>query len=95
MADGTKLTAHNKMYRKTGHQIVQKNSWTGNMHCSRDAGANDMIHMGSDHRSVMAQFVITAPKKGSLTKKRTAPRGQLTQQRLQRAKMTKKKKEIR
>ena len=25
--------------------------------------ANDMIHMGSDHRSVMAHFVITAPKK--------------------------------
>ena len=24
---------------------------------------NDMIHMGSDRRSVMAQFVITAPKK--------------------------------
>ena len=22
-----------------------------------------MLHMGSDHRSVMAQFVITAPKK--------------------------------
>ena len=28
--------------------------------CSRDAEANDMIHMGSDHTSVMAQFVITA-----------------------------------
>ena len=33
------------------------------MCCSRDAGANDMIHMGSDHISVMAQFVITASKK--------------------------------
>ena len=33
------------------------------LYCSRDAEANDMIHMGSDHRSVMAQFVITAPKK--------------------------------
>ena len=30
------------------------------MCCSRDAEASDMIHMGSDHRSVMAQFVITA-----------------------------------
>ena len=33
------------------------------MCCSRDAEANDTIHMGSDQRSVMAQFVITAPKK--------------------------------
>ena len=31
--------------------------------CSRDSHANDMIHMGSDHRRVMAQFVITASKK--------------------------------
>ena len=31
--------------------------------CSRDAEANVMIHMGSGHRSVMAQFVITASKK--------------------------------
>ena len=33
------------------------------MYCSRDAEANDMIHMGSDHRSVVAHFVITTPKK--------------------------------
>ena len=33
------------------------------MSCSRDAEANDMIQMGSDHRSVMAQFVINAPRK--------------------------------
>ena len=33
------------------------------MHCSRDAEANDMIQMDSDHRSVTTQFVITAPKK--------------------------------
>ena len=35
------------------------------IYCSRASEANDMIHMihmGSDHRSVMAQFVITAPK---------------------------------
>ena len=31
--------------------------------CSRDAEANDMIHMGSDHRSVMAQFLIPASQK--------------------------------
>ena len=30
---------------------------------SRDAESNDMIHMECDHRSVMAQFVIPAPKK--------------------------------
>ena len=30
---------------------------------SKDAEANDMIHMGSDHRSVKAQFVIPAKKK--------------------------------
>ena len=33
------------------------------LRCSEDAEANDMIHMGSDHRCVMAQFVIPAPKK--------------------------------
>ena len=30
---------------------------------SKDAETNDMIHMGSDHRSVMAQFVIPAKEK--------------------------------
>ena len=30
---------------------------------SNDAEAKDMIHMGSDHRSVMAQFVIPEEKK--------------------------------
>ena len=29
---------------------------------SRDAEANDMIHIGSDHRSVMARFVIPVSK---------------------------------
>ena len=42
-----------------GHILVNRKY----LSCSRDAEANDMIHMGSDHRSVMAQFVITAPKK--------------------------------
>ena len=27
------------------------------LRCSKDAEANDMIHMKSDHRSVMEQFV--------------------------------------
>ena len=30
------------------------------MRCCKDTEANDMIRMGSDHRSVMAQFVIPA-----------------------------------
>ena len=38
--------------------------------CSRDAEANDMIHIGSDHRSVMARFVIKAPNKRDPRKKR-------------------------
>ena len=33
------------------------------MCCSRDAEANDTIHMGRDQRSVRAQFLITAPEK--------------------------------
>ena len=33
--------------------------------CSRDAEANSMIHMGSDHRSVMPQFVVKASKRKS------------------------------
>ena len=30
---------------------------------SRNADVNDMIHMGSDHRCVIAQFVFPATKK--------------------------------
>ena len=30
---------------------------------NKDAAANDMIHMGSDHRCVMATFMITTLKK--------------------------------
>ena len=32
---------------------------------NKDAEANDMIHMGSDHRCVMATFMITTPEKSS------------------------------
>ena len=39
---------------------------------SKDAEANDMIHMGSDHRCVIATFVINARKK------RTAPAMHIT-----------------
>ena len=33
------------------------------MRYSKDAEANDMIHMGSDHSCFMATFVINAQKK--------------------------------
>ena len=31
----------------------------------KDAEANDMIHMGSDHRCVMATFLISTPEKNT------------------------------
>ena len=40
----------------------------GHLKYNKDAEANDMIHMGSDHRCVMATFVITTPKKDGLRK---------------------------
>ena len=63
----------NKLF--TRHLKIPRNSWTTNcwtrnLYCSRDAEANDMIHMGSDHRSVMAQIVMTAPQK-EISKKKT------------------------
>ena len=64
------------MYRKTLEKLATYRTPKGtekqldyllvdrkHMCCSMDAEANDRIHMRSDHRSVMAQFVITAPKK--------------------------------
>ena len=38
------------------------------IYCSRDAEANDMIHMGSDHRSVIAQFCHHSTHERNLTK---------------------------
>ena len=32
---------------------------------NKDAEANDMVHMRSDHRCVMATFTITTPEKSS------------------------------
>ena len=71
-----KFVALNTMYRKTPEKQVTYRTPTGAekqldyilvnrkyLRCSKAAEANDMIHMGSDHRSVMAQFVIPAPKK--------------------------------
>ena len=45
-------------------------------HCcwSRDAEANDMIHMGSDHRCVMATFVIPAKAKKKPLHSETTPK---------------------
>ena len=70
------FTAFNTMYRKTLEKQATYRTPKGtekhlyyilihrkHMYCSRDVEANDMIHMGSDHTNVMAQFVITAPKK--------------------------------
>ena len=76
------FTAFNMMYRKktlekqatyrtpkgTEKQLDYILVDRKHMYCSRDADANDMIHMGSDHRSVMVRFVITAPKKEALQK---------------------------
>ena len=41
---------------------------------SRDAEANDTIHMGSDHRCVMAKFEI--PKDGGESRHTRAPKGE-------------------
>ena len=67
------------MYRKTlGKQTTYRSlGWTEkqidyilikrqHMKYSRDAEANDMIHMGSGHRCVMATFVNTTRKRMAL-----------------------------
>ena len=66
--------ALNTMYRKTPQKQTTFVSPEGNekqidytlnkrryFRHNKDAGANDMIHMGSDHRCVMATFTITLP----------------------------------
>ena len=70
------FTALNTMYRKTLGKKTTCRSLRGtekqidyflikrrHLRYSKDAEANDMIHMGSDHRCVMATFVINAQKK--------------------------------
>ena len=42
--------------------------------CSWDAEAKDMIHMGSDHRCVMARFVIQARAKNKTRLNEETPR---------------------
>ena len=76
MADVAEIRRAEQMYRKIHQKLVKLKTPDGvekqldyilvnrkNLKHSRDAEANDMIHMGSDHRSVMARFVIPASKK--------------------------------
>ena len=73
------FTALNKMYRnwdandlqdlmigKRHKQIDYIIIKRGHLEYNKDAEANDMIHMGSDHRCVMATFVITTLKEDGL-----------------------------
>ena len=77
-----KFVALNTMYRKMHQKLVKCRTLEGvekqldciliNRTClkhSRDAEANDMIHMGSDHRSVMARFVIPVSQQKDSTKR--------------------------
>ena len=78
------FTALNTMYRKTHGKQTTCRSPKGtekqidymvikrrHLKYSKDAEAYDMIHIGSDHRCVMATFVITTPKKDGHRKKKT------------------------
>ena len=69
-------TALNTMYRKTPQKQTTFISPKGNekqinyiltkrrhLRHNKDAEANDMIHMGSDHRCVVATFMIATPEK--------------------------------
>ena len=71
-------SALNTMFRKTPHKqtsfvspkgkekqidyILTKRRYLRNV---KDAEANDMIHMGSDHRCIMATFLINTPGKNT------------------------------
>ena len=70
------FTALNTMHRKTPGKQTTYRSPKGtekqidfilikrrHLKYSKDAEANDMIHIGSDHRCVMATLVINTPKK--------------------------------
>ena len=67
MADDTEKTPEKQVTHRTPKGVEKQLDYIlvdrKHMCCSRHALTNDMIHMGSDHRSVMAQFVTTAPKK--------------------------------
>ena len=77
-----KFVALNTMYRKMHQKLVKCRTLEGverqldyilvnrkYLTHSRDAEANDMIHMGSDHRSVMARFVIPVSQQKDSTKR--------------------------
>ena len=68
MASGTEANCaeHRKPFRSKSHTELPKesrNNWITSLRAkkhytwSRDAEANDMIHMGSDQKSVMARLV--------------------------------------
>ena len=73
-------SALNTMFRKTPQKqttfvspkgkekqidyILTKKRYLRNV---KDAEANDMIHMGSDHRCVMATILINMPEKKSMS----------------------------
>ena len=72
------FTALNTVYRKNlgkpttcispkgnGKQIDYILTTRRNLRYNKDAEANDMIHMGSGHRCVMATFTITTPGKSN------------------------------
>ena len=83
LADGTKNVQHSTpMYRKNPGKQTTYRSPKGNekqvdyiiikrrhLRHNKDAEVNDMIHMGRDHRCVMATFMITTPKKDGHRKK--------------------------
>ena len=81
-----KLVALNTVYKKTPQKQVTYRTpkeaekqldyiLTDKKHCwSREAEANDMIHMGSDNRCVMARFAISAKAKKKIRLSETTPR---------------------
>ena len=83
------FTALNTMYRKTFEKQTTYRSPKGNekqidcmltkrryLKYNKDAEANDRIHMGSDHRCVMATFTIITPEKSSHCKSKNETTGQ-------------------
>ena len=66
-----RLTDHQKEHEKRIDYITIKRR---HLKYRKDAEANDMIHMGSDHRCVMATFTITTPKNDGHRKKKTSSR---------------------
>ena len=71
-------SALNTMFRKTPQKQTSSVSPKGKekqidyiltkrryLRNAKDAEANDMIHMGSDHRCIMASFLINTPEKNT------------------------------